>query len=181
MKYDSEHFVIWSRTKTVNKKIKENKTCRGNLWLICGIFHCNISTRQLRVQITTILYNYIFVNAKFVVFASIYPFLDQPLSWRNNSRRRHSNFSLLQLASFILELKLCQSLKRLSSSKYFVLDYGEAMTKKTSTVFRFPPAGIYLLTYQQWKHQNGVWNLLNVNNKNNVRMMSKASFWCLLG
>ena len=138
MKYDSEHFVIWSRTKTVNKKIKENKTCRGNLWLICGIFHCNISTRQLRVQITTILYNYIFVNAKFVVFASIYPFLDQPLSWRNNSRRRHSNFSLLQLASFILELKLCQSLKRLSSSKYFVLDYGEAMTKKTSTVFRFP-------------------------------------------
>ena len=130
---------------------------------------------KTRVQITTILYNYIFVNAKFIVFAAIYPFLDQPLSWRNNSRRRHSNFSLLQLASFILELKLYQSLKRLSSSKYFVLDYGEAMTKKTSTVFRFPPAGIYLLI------NNGNTRTVCEMCLTLVIRMSKASFWCLLG
>ena len=40
------------------------------------------------------------------------------------------------------------------------------------------PTGILLVQSQQWKHQNNVWNLFKVNNRD-TRTTSMTLFWCL--
>ena len=90
-------------------------------------------------------------------------------------------------------LKACSFVKKRLQHRYFSVNFGKYLrtpflqntssgcfctSKQLYNKSTITSAGISFFLSGHWKHQNNVWNLFKVNNKD-TKMMLLTAFWCL--